>query len=224
MPELSDASERDGQLKETDIAQLVKQVRESDCSDSFGMLRGCLNYYIRLFSRKYKIAGHDTDEIEQECLVALRYKAIEDFNPSRGKFKSFAVLCIKRHLFSLIKGNNQQKRRVLNQSLSLDEDRSNDGESLSLANLIQEDSLSADDQLAKDEAVFVKREQLKARLSPLEKEVFDLYTQRYHYDEIVVELVKIFPGKKLSKKTVDNALQRLRQKAHNMSGKLDWCE
>ncbi len=224
MPTLSEESERDGQSKELDIAKLVDKVRESDCSDSFGQLRCCLDYYIRLFSRKYKIAGHDVDEIEQECLVALRYKAIEDFNPSRGKFKSFAVLCIKRHLFSLIKGNHQQKRRVLNQSLSLDEDRSDDGESLSLANLIAEDALTADDQLAKDEVDLIRRKKLKDRLSPLEKEVFDLYTQRYHYDEIVIELIKIFPDKKMSKKTVDNALQRLRNKAHEMSKNIDWEE
>lgn len=223
MPKLSESSES-RQLKEIDIAQLVKQVRESDCSESFGKLRGCLDYYIRLFSKKYRISGHDIDEIEQECLVALRYKAIEDFNPSRGKFRSFAVLCIKRHLFSLIKGNNQQKRRVLNQSLSLDEDRSDDGENLSLANLIEEDSLSADDQLAKDEVVLARQEQLKARLSPLECEVFDLYTQRYHYDEIVIELMKIFPDKKFTKKTVDNSLQRIRMKAVVMSDKMDWCE
>lgn len=213
MKSLSDSSGRDKQNKEDEICSLVNFVRELDCESSFGELKIYLGHYIRLFGRKYRIPGCDSDEIEQECLYALRYKAIEDFDPSRGKFKSFAILCIKRHLFSLIKGTTQQKRRVLNQSLSLDEDRSDEGESLSLINVITEDKLSADDEIAKDETYQLRRTKLLAKLSALEQEVFKLYLQQFHYDEIVIELKKMFPSKRLSKKAVDNALQRIRQKA-----------
>jgi len=118
---------------EQKFTSLVDLVRENDCKSSFNELREYLSSYIHLFGRKYRIPGCDSDEIEQECLFALRYKAIEDFNPLRGKFRSFAILCMKRHLFSIIKGSNQQKRRVLNNSLSLDEDRSG-GDDLSLSN------------------------------------------------------------------------------------------
>ncbi len=120
---------------EYEVTILVKLVRDDDCQESFGELRKYLSGYIQLSGRNYRIPGCDADEIEQECLYALRYKAIEDFNPKRGKFRSFAILCMKRHLFSIIKGSNQQKRRVLNNSLSLDEDRS-EGDGLSLGNLI----------------------------------------------------------------------------------------
>jgi RNA polymerase sporulation-specific sigma factor len=214
---LSDSSGRDNKLrKEDEICTLVNFVRELDCESSFAELKGYLGHYIKLFGRKYRIPGCDSDEIEQECLYALRYKAIEDFDAGRGKFKSFAVLCIKRHLFSLIKGNNQQKRRVLNQSLSLDEDRSEEGENLSLINVITEDGLSADDEVARAESHAVRRSRLLSKLSRLEQEVFKLYLQQYHYDEIVDELKKMFPNKRLTKKTVDNSLQRIRAKAQSM--------
>ncbi len=213
-----------GGASEEDIAKLVIFVRDDSDEESFIQLRSYLNYYIKLFGNKYRIAGCDSDEIEQECLFALRYKAIEDFNPDRGKFKSFAILCIKRHLFSLIKGNNQLKRLPLNTSKSLDEDRSEDGEHVSLISIIAEDKLPADEQVAKDENQQVQRNKLLAKLSNLEQEVCKLYLQQLRYDEIVVALQEIFPSKKISKKTVDNSLQRIRTKAQEMGKSLDWKE
>jgi RNA polymerase sporulation-specific sigma factor len=212
-------TERD---KEEEIATLVRFVRDADNEQAFSELRQYLEYYIKLFGRKYRIPGCDPDEIEQECLYALRYKAIEDFNPERGKFKSFAILCIKRHLFSLIKGNNQLKRRVLNTSLSLDEDRSEDGENLSLVSVIVEDSLTVDDELAKTEHHEMRQHRLLAKLSKLEQEVLKLYLQQLHYDEIVKELKKMFPGKNCNRKQIDNALQRVRQKAQEMGKNMEW--
>lgn len=207
---------------EEQIAGLVRLVRENDCESSFGKLRAYLSSYISLFERRYKIPGCDADEIEQECLYALRYKAIEDFDPSRGKFRSFAILCMKRHLFSIIKSSNQQKRRVLNESLSLDEDRS-EGDHLSLNNLITKGSeASAVEQLEKEELTTATKTRLLSKLSRLEQEVFKLYIQQYPYDEIAEELEKIFPNKKFSKKSVDNALVRLRLKAQNMSKNIEW--
>lgn len=218
---LSDGMERE---LDENVSKLVNLVRDSDCEKSFAELQRYLQYYIKLFGKKYRIPGCDSDEIEQECLFALRYKAIEDFNPSRGKFKSFAILCIKRHLFSLIKANNQQKRTVLNTSLSLDEDRSCDGEYLSLVCLITEDEPTADEQIARNEQDKLREERLLAKLSGLEQEVFKLYIKQLRYDEIVDELVKLFPDKDYDKKAVDNALQRLRTKAQEMSKMHDFEE
>ena len=204
------------------INRLVVSVRDNRDESAFLELKSYLDYYVKLFGSKYRIPGCDADEIEQESLYALRYKAIEDFNPTRGKFRSFAILCIRRHLFSIIKGNNQQKRRVLNESLSLDQDRSDGGENLSLVNLVVKSGIPADEEVVRAESHAIKRNQLLSRLSRLEREVFELYTQQYHYDEIVDELKKIFPGKNMSKKTVDNGLQRVRSKAQEMTANLDW--
>lgn len=221
---MSNLSDSSGGASEEKIAELVNRVRDFDCETSFAELREYVQYYVKIFGKKYKIPGCDSDEIEQECLFALRYKAIEDFNPDRGKFKSFAILCIKRHLFSLIKANNQQKRTVLNHSLSLDEDRSGDGENLSLICLITEDEPDAHDQIARSETDRRREMRLLSKLSRLEQEVYKLYMKQLHYNEIVVELKIIFPKKHLTKKTVDNALQRLRMKAQNLAKHMDFDE
>jgi RNA polymerase sporulation-specific sigma factor len=208
-------------VNDTNIAELVEKVRDGNES-AFELLQEYLDYYIKLFGRKYRIPGCDSDEIEQECLFALRYKAIEDFDPERGSFKAFAVLCIRRHLFSLIKGNNQLKRKVLNTSLSLDEDRSDNGDHLSLISIAIHHVLDVDDQLAKNEVVQVYQQRLLDKLSILEQEVLKLYLQQLHYDEIASELKIIFPGKRYSKKSIDNALQRCRIKAQEIGKNFEW--
>ncbi len=215
--------QNEGEQTEERIIILVASVRQTECESAFGELREYLSSYISLFEKKYRIPGCDADEIAQECLFALRFKAIEDFNPVRGKFRSFAILCMKRHLFSIIKASSQQKRRVLNESLSLDEDRS-EGDDLSLANLITKDKLSTVEKLEKAEITLVTKQRLLSKLSRLEQEVFKLYIQQYPYDEIAIALEKIFPSKKFSKKSVDNALVRCRSKAQEMSDNTDLFE
>ena len=101
----------------------------------------------------------------------------------------------------------------MNESLSLDQDRSEDGDSLSLSSLITRDELSVDEALEKMETFKVEQQHLLSRLSELEQEVFKLYLQQNSYEEMVDELKVIFPFKKITKKTVDNALVRLKMKA-----------
>ena len=201
---------------------MVKYVKEFSCEISFLQLRDYVQGYISLFSKTYRISGCDPDEIEQQCLVALRYKVIEDFDVEKGKFMSFAILCIKRHLFSLIKGNSQQKRRVLNESLSLDESRSVNGENLNLLGMVPGKTASVFDEVSEDEAAKNRKHALQEKLSPLELMVFDLYIQRYKYHEIVNELKKRLPKRKVCKKTVDNAIQRASSKAHKLRDDLEW--
>lgn len=208
---------------ESNVVNLVNLIRDFECEASFAEIKSYLQYYIKMFGKKYRIPGCDSDEIEQECLFALRYKAVEDFDSTRGKFKNFAILCIKRHLFSLIKANNQQKRTVLNTSLSLDEDRSN-GDNLPLIHLITEDTLDAPDQLSKTENDKMREDKLLLKLSPLECEVYKLYIKQMTYEEIVLELKKVLPAKRISKKTIDNALCRLKFKAQNLGKNIDWCD
>lgn len=211
-------------ISEDEIISLVKRARELDDQEAFDQLGVYLSYYISLFEKKYNIAGSDNDEIKQECLVALWQKAIEDFDPTRGKFRSFAVLCIKRHLFSIIKGNNQQKRKALNKSISLDQDRSDGEENLSLGNLLAEDCLAVDEQYEKDENYSEIQSKLMSMLSPLEKEVYKLYVKQYKYSEIVEKLKGKIDGVKVNKKAIDNALFRVRQKSRKISSEINWLD
>lgn len=211
--------------EEEKLSKLVVRVRDNEDESAFVQLQTYLEFYVKLFGAKYHIPGCDSSEIEQECLFALRYKAIEDFNPERGKFRSFAILCIRRHLFSIIKMNKQHKRIVLNESLSLDEARSeSDGENVSLMNLVVHSGEAADEIVAKKENYNNQHEKLSECLSDLEREVLRFYLQQFHYDEIVEKLREVFPDREINRKVIDNCLVRVRGKAQFLAKDLDFEE
>lgn len=198
--------------KEIEIYELVKRVKYDNDEKAYHLIREYMSSYIELFSKRTYIAGLGVDDIEQECLVALKYKAIDDFNPKRGSFKTFAVLCIKRHLLSIIKSNKQNKKKVLNISMSLEESRSGDEDDLNLKNLISDDTMNIDEQAEKNEQDAIQKAKLMKKLSEFERAVFVLYIKKYKYDEIVDELKK--QGRKNVKaKAVDNCLMRIKAKS-----------
>ena len=212
---------RKQQGDEEELFNLIKKVKYNNDEPAYDVICKYMRPYIDLFCKKFVIAGLGCDDIEQECLCALKYKAIDDFNPVRGTFKTFAVLCIKRHLFSLIKGNNQHKKKVLNISLSLDEGRSDNGEQLMLRNLIVSDEDNVDDQIQKREDDTILQDKLMDRLSDFEKDVFVLYIQKYHYDEIA-EILRRQGRKNIRVKAIDNACVRIKTKAKNITKKEDF--
>ena len=61
------------------------------------------------------------------------------------------------------------------------------------------------------EKVIEFKEQIRAKLSKMEKEVRNLYLERYNYTQIAMIMEK-------TRKSIDNALQRIRQ---NIRGVLE---
>lgn len=74
---------------------------------------------LRIKAHKYYISGMDEDDIYQESIIAF-LKAVDDYNSKKGSFKSFANLCIDRHLANKIKQSHRQKNKAFNESASLD--------------------------------------------------------------------------------------------------------
>ena len=201
--------------EEQRILDLIKKVKYDNDQNCYNELHFYMKSYIDLFCNKFIIAGLAKDDIEQECLFALRYKAIDDYNPSRGSFKTFAVLCIKRHLFSKIKENNQHKKKAMTVAMSLDESREEDSELLMLRNIIASNEMTADEELSKLETNKKMEDALLQKLSDLEKDVYYLYIQKYHYEEIV-DILKENGRKDITKKATDNAVQRLKTKSQSL--------
>ncbi|MFA6088613.1 MAG: sigma-70 family RNA polymerase sigma factor [Candidatus Woesearchaeota archaeon] len=206
--------------EENDIFDLIKKIKYENNTTAFDEICKYMKPYIDMFCRKFVIAGLANDDIVQECLFALRYKAVDDFNPTRGKFKTFAVLCLKRHLFSIIKGNNQHKKKALNISVSIDSSHDAGNDELRLKNLIASDDLDVDEQIQKKEDQDSKKAKLICKLSDFEKAVFELYIERYRYEEIVEILNS--RGMKVNRKGVDNSVQRCKFKARNLYENFDF--
>ncbi|MBQ0058529.1 MAG: sigma-70 family RNA polymerase sigma factor, partial [Lachnospiraceae bacterium] len=154
--------------------------------------------YVRSLAHARFLVGGETDDLIQEGMIGLM-KAIRDYRSDKGaSFKTFATMCIVRQQTTAIENASRQKNRPLNDSVLLS------GEELETALFYMRHSSPEDILLDKEsEKELAKR--ITEVLSSFEKQVLLLYLEDKGYREIAEELEK-------SPKTIDNALQRIRNK------------
>jgi RNA polymerase sporulation-specific sigma factor len=210
----------------------VAKVKHQDDNDSFNIVRTKLKGYMTSVTNKFFISGFSNDDIFQECLIALRFKAIDDYNENKGPFIKFAKLCIRRHIITELKACKKKKNLALNSAISLDvsydDDGSGDGDSsCSLMDFI-EDKPDKDrfEVLNMQERGRLMYNILSRRLTKLEYKVLVYYLKGYNYTEIVniLEGDETLPHNEdigSNKKVVDNALCRVKKKAFDLSAEME---
>ncbi len=174
-----------------------------------------ISKYKELAKRKagaYFIMGGDKEDVIQEGMIGI-FKAIRQYRDDRNtSFRTFAELCITRQIISAIRKANLRKHSILNESVSLNDEREPDGEHQPL-----EETLRAKEDMNPEALLMMKEvsEFLKAEsgeiFSPLEKKVWARMLQGKNYREIAAELHR-------SSKTVDNAMQRIKKKIYGHLG------
>lgn len=149
------------------------------------------------------LIGGDTDDLVQEGMIGL-FKAIRDYDETReASFRHFAELCVTRQLYNAIEADNRKKNSPLNRYVPIDLAA---GETEPL-----EEALSSLRELNPEELVIREedyREMLRVaeeNLSALEKTVLSYYLSGMSYTAIAERLKK-------PPKSIDNALQRIKQK------------
>lgn len=167
--------------------------------------------YKNLVRKKAKamfIVGGDNDDLIQEGMIGL-YKAIRDYNESKdASFRTFASMCINRQMCTAVTTSNRKKHSPLNGYISLDMPVKfeQEEENTKLSDLLY----SAVEQ--NPEKLFIDKERtnfIESKignvLSTYEKQVLLLQLEGLDYLKIAERLGK-------SAKSVDNALQRIRNK------------
>lgn len=148
------------------------------------------------------LVGADKDDLKQEGRVGL-YQALRDYEDGHGtKFATFAHTCISRQLLKAIEANNRKKHQPLNDSVSI-ESKEEDGTLDSL--FFEQNSSNPEDMYLQTESYRKIISDVYAKLSGMEKEVFDLALRGYDYKQIAGKLGK-------DSKAITNALQRIRSK------------
>lgn len=237
MPHSSKTSEAEVAIEKTEIVvdpeaelyrAMVYKIRaaknKAEINDAFKKISDGLEIKIKKIAGKFKIPGFSFDDIYQECLYALQYKAIKDYDETRGStegpamFDRFALLCIRRHLATTLKTAHQNRKRILNESKSLDQDRSHDNDDLSLINIVKSKDAPILDGLEVREFIRNFTKKLLSKLSKFEQEVFLLYVQKYSYEEIAYEVVGNDDGKAV--KAIDNGLSRIKHKSWEIYEKM----
>jgi RNA polymerase sporulation-specific sigma factor len=142
------------------------------------------------------LIGGETEDLIQEGMIGL-FKAIRDFRQDRNvSFFAFARLCINRQLGTAIQSSNRRKHQPLNSYISLSEQGSD------VACPLAE---SPEQAVIEQEVWEEYKKRLAGMLSRMEREVLDLYLDGCSYTQIAAKMGK-------SPKSIDNALQRIRQK------------
>ena len=220
-------------LKNEDLVEVVRgRSRDKRKNEAYNLLEKRIKFKILYIIRGFYIPGLNSDDILQEALYALRFKAIPDYNKDKGSgdepfpFDKFAILCIRRHLSTLLKSSFQNKKKTLNTSLSLDQARGNyDDENLYLVDILPKTEGSIVDIVEDKEYYKNLFTKLYTKLSKLEKSVFVLYTHKYSYDEMNDKINKIYKHRgikrKVNVKSIDNALSRIKTKAKEVFEKYD---
>lgn len=174
------------------------------------------------------IKGYQTSDVYQEALIALRFKAIPNFKEGKGmSFLNFAKMCIRRHLITLLNASHmRQKDQSINRAISLDSASSNgDGEESrnTLANIIPDGKDSVSEQTEQSESYEVTKNTLLSGLSEFEQVVLYEYLTGSSYREIAKSIAVATGKKRITTKSVDNALLRIRKKAAQLieGGKLE---
>ena len=215
------------------IESIRKSKKKSKIDQAFNEIVSMLDPKIKQIVYQFNIAGHDSNDIYQESLCALRYKAIKDYDQTRGSgegpypFDRFAILCIRRHLSTIRKASYQNKKRALNFSVSLDQDRNNIpgggsgslDEFISLSEIYPQTEGTILDTVERKEYYKYFFEELFPKLSSFEKEVFVLYLKKHSYEQItkIINKRNVKAGiKRITVKSIDNSIMRIKGKTRKI--------
>ena len=160
---------------------------------------------VNQIARSYFLTGGDMEDIVQEGMIGL-YKAIMHFSQGKNvSFKTFASTCIKHQLQSAIRLASSEKNKVLSSALPIVDQLNSDDEEDKQEIVFPSDLPSPDDKVLEKERLSEVVEKIKSTLSPLEFKVLSLYLKGYSYNEISTL-------SDISKKSIDNALSRIKSK------------
>ena len=160
--------------------------------------------YVNYCSSKYYMSGMEKDDIFQEGMIGL-YSAIKDYNQEKTSFKNFAMLCISRRIISLLKSTNRQKHIPLNSSLSLDSICSEEQYNSMIDAIKAPSEHNPESIFISNETLDLYEQKINDTLSELELMVFKQYLSGISYSDISANL-------NINKKSVDNAIQRIKKK------------
>lgn len=153
------------------------------------------------------LIGGESDDLIQEGMIGL-FKAVRDYCPNKEtSFFTFANLCINRQLYSALEASNRKKHQPLNSYISFSIEEGEMG--ISLDEIFSDNSTSPEDLVIEQEKFKEFMEKLDDKLSKMERNVLNMYLNGDDYLQIAQIMNK-------EPKSIDNALQRIRQKIRTL--------
>lgn len=173
---------------------LCAEVRQGN-RDAEEVLASRYHRLVRAIARPYFLVGGDSEDLLQEGMLGL-IKAMREYDAGQGAaFATFADVCIRRRLYSVLKSAASGKHQPLNEALPLNP-------SLFDLAFAQNDP----------ELLLIDREKTAGLLEHACKQLsaFEAKILGYYLDGLTCREIAQTVGK--PPKSVDNAIQRIRRK------------
>lgn len=191
---------------EMNDAQLIRRFRQGETSVMDYLMEKYKNL-VRKKANALFLLGGDSEDLIQEGMIGL-FKAIRDYDEQEGSFYSFAELCVNRQLYTAVEAAARKKHRPLNSYISLSDGR-NGEEGASFPGVLAANDLNPEQMVIDKESMEDVLDRIRSGLSRMEEKVFNYYLEGMNYRQIAAKLGK-------SEKSVDNALQRIKQKTQKL--------
>ena len=160
---------------------------------------------VNISNKLYKYCknkGLELNDLIQEGMLGLNL-ALKIYDQNKdASFYTYARKCIERKIISLVVSTCRLKHKILNDSVSF-EIKTNETDVFEM--VVGDNSYNPEDMMINYETETEIIEKAHNLLTDLEKQVFDLKISGFNYKEIAEILEK-------DPKTIDNAIQRLKQK------------
>lgn len=151
------------------------------------------------------LVGAEVEDLAQEGMIGL-VKAIRDYTPLRGAaFRTYATSCVRNQIRSAITAAGRMKHQPLNTYISIYGDPSEEGEQLLTERALMEELGNPETVVLLKERLEEREEQIRQKLSRMERTVAELFLAGYSYAEIAERMGK-------DERSVNNALTRARNK------------
>ena len=195
---------------ENDVPELERQPDEALCLLAAAGSRLAeetlvtrYNRLVRTCARPFFLAGGDSEDLTQEGMVGL-ITAVREYDAGKeASFRTFAEICIRSRLYSVLRAAARDKQQPLNQSLSLDDSHFDSNPLTSGTNNLAQ--RNPEDFLIDREHTAALLSGVRKQLSEFEAKILGFYLDGLSCREIAKAVNK-------PPKSVDNAVQRIRRK------------
>lgn len=130
---------------------------------------------------KYSSGGVDLNDLIQEGMLGLN-DAINSYNENKeANFGTYAKICIERRINSLIKSTRRYKNKILNESVTLE----NDDDDFTLDRFLVDNKANPSELVESSEWEKETLNKLDRELTDLERQVFDLKRIIFHIKKLL---------------------------------------
>ena len=152
-------------------------------------------FIIRYKASEFYGSGMEPDDLFQEGLLGL-LNAVESYNADgKASFRTYAGVCIRNKIISAVRSFQSERNKLNNEHCSFDD----------VQNVPSAPETEPETAFVIREAFEGFQDYIRNELSEKEFEVLELYVEGKSYDEISQKLG-------ISRKSCDNAIQRIRKK------------